>query len=446
MDNSFPGSSTVSTLEDQPPRNQTKQYRQHTPTRTHLRQQTVLHRQRAGKHCQLTFYASVRRERLSHSIPLPPHLLSAVKGSPSPNTTNLNLSTSYPSSTPSLTPNNRGFHSSTANSQYHTSHPSNNTASLEKILLCSPGKRDFSPITTHQSYTGQATVKMEDHKESPILPSIEKNDTSHEQSELLFSSPDKTITRPASPESIVIEAPKWDIMELKGAYDFSDSEWEMDPKASPTTLPQPAYQEEGNAQRVPQRVPFQPQEHRETSPAPVIDGAPRYGYSHHQPIYMTHFTATRTETIPKSTSMHNNRLYVRNTKSLKGYTNCLRREGAGKSLKDQHQERLEKCRIAVNRYRQRQRENIQLLELGLKESTKQNMDLRSQVNSLKSQVFDLKNEMLRHITCHDYLIEMYLDEMLDCMQQAGEDRQIGTPGAADASPWGIGFGFDGEVV
>ncbi|ORY08370.1 hypothetical protein BCR34DRAFT_13241 [Clohesyomyces aquaticus] len=72
------------------------------------------------------------------------------------------------------------------------------------------------------------------------------------------------------------------------------------------------------------------------------------------------------------------------------------------------QSHLEKNRVAAHKCRQRQKQSEKLLEQTAKEASFKNRNLKAQVNMLKEEVLELKNEVLRHAGCGFWAIDEYL--------------------------------------
>ncbi|OJK01980.1 hypothetical protein ASPACDRAFT_76443 [Aspergillus aculeatus ATCC 16872] len=86
----------------------------------------------------------------------------------------------------------------------------------------------------------------------------------------------------------------------------------------------------------------------------------------------------------------------------------------------EHQKRerfLERNRVAANKCRRKKKEHTRQLESRCMEVTQANSRLESEVSQLRSQILELKNELLRHSGCDDPAIKAHLARMVAHLSQ-----------------------------
>ncbi|RAL13099.1 bZIP transcription factor, partial [Aspergillus homomorphus CBS 101889] len=83
------------------------------------------------------------------------------------------------------------------------------------------------------------------------------------------------------------------------------------------------------------------------------------------------------------------------------------------TVKKQKRERfLERNRIAANKCRRKKKEHMRQLECKCLDVTQANTRLESEVSQLRSQILELKNELLQHSRCDDPGIKAHLARMV----------------------------------
>ncbi|PYI28143.1 hypothetical protein BP00DRAFT_271941 [Aspergillus indologenus CBS 114.80] len=100
------------------------------------------------------------------------------------------------------------------------------------------------------------------------------------------------------------------------------------------------------------------------------------------------------------------------------------------AVEQQKRERfLERNRVAANKCRRKKKEHTRQLESRCMEVTHANSRLESEVSQLRSQILELKNELLRHSGCDDPAIKAHLARMVAHLSQ----RSASVSGASEAS-------------
>ncbi|PYH81210.1 hypothetical protein BO82DRAFT_96500 [Aspergillus uvarum CBS 121591] len=100
------------------------------------------------------------------------------------------------------------------------------------------------------------------------------------------------------------------------------------------------------------------------------------------------------------------------------------------AVEQQKRERfLERNRVAANKCRRKKKEHTRQLESRCMEVTQANTRLESEVSQLRSQILELKNELLRHSGCDDPAIKAHLARMVAHLSQ----RSASVSGASEAS-------------
>ncbi|RAK75878.1 uncharacterized protein BO72DRAFT_155523 [Aspergillus fijiensis CBS 313.89] len=103
------------------------------------------------------------------------------------------------------------------------------------------------------------------------------------------------------------------------------------------------------------------------------------------------------------------------------------------AVEQQKRERfLERNRVAANKCRRKKKEHTRQLESRCMEVTQANSRLDSEVSQLRSQILELKNELLRHSGCDDPAIKAHLARMVAHLSQ----RSASVSGASESEGGG----------
>ncbi|RAH69853.1 bZIP transcription factor [Aspergillus aculeatinus CBS 121060] len=103
------------------------------------------------------------------------------------------------------------------------------------------------------------------------------------------------------------------------------------------------------------------------------------------------------------------------------------------AVEQQKRERfLERNRVAANKCRRKKKEHTRQLESRCMEVTQANSRLESEVSQLRSQILELKNELLRHSGCDDPAIKAHLARMVAHLSQ----RSASVSGASESEGGG----------
>ncbi|PYI14176.1 hypothetical protein BO99DRAFT_312785, partial [Aspergillus violaceofuscus CBS 115571] len=98
------------------------------------------------------------------------------------------------------------------------------------------------------------------------------------------------------------------------------------------------------------------------------------------------------------------------------------------AVEQQKRERfLERNRVAANKCRRKKKAHTRQLESRCMEVTQANSRLESDVSQLRSQILELKNELLRHSGCDDPAIKAHLARMVAHLSQ----RSASVSGASE---------------
>lgn len=134
-----------------------------------------------------------------------------------------------------------------------------------------------------------------------------------------------------------------------------------------------------------------------------------------------------------------------------------RRKASAIDQCEQQQERekrekfLERNRLAASKCRQKKKEHTKLLETRFREVSNKKGELESEIEHLRSEVLNLKNEMLRHAQCGDEAIKIHLAQMVRLITSKDTpNRDLVSPmrspeQMAASTPHGLSFGFDGPM-
>ncbi|OGM39898.1 bZIP transcription factor (Atf21) [Aspergillus bombycis] len=112
---------------------------------------------------------------------------------------------------------------------------------------------------------------------------------------------------------------------------------------------------------------------------------------------------------------------------------------------------LERNRLAASKCRQKKKEHTKLLETRYREVSSRKGELETEIEHLRSEVLNLKNEMLRHAQCGDEAIKLHLAQMVRMITSKDTpNRDLVSPRQSPeqntaATPHGLSFGFDGPM-
>ncbi|KNG79942.1 putative bZIP transcription factor (Atf21) [Aspergillus nomiae NRRL 13137] len=127
------------------------------------------------------------------------------------------------------------------------------------------------------------------------------------------------------------------------------------------------------------------------------------------------------------------------------------------ALDDPRQERakrekfLERNRLAASKCRQKKKEHTKHLEIRYREVSSRKSELEAEIEHLRGEVLNLKNEMLRHAQCGDEAIKLHLAQMVRMITSKDTPhRDVVSPVRSPeqhtaATPHGLSFGFDGPM-
>ncbi|RAL10930.1 bZIP transcription factor [Aspergillus homomorphus CBS 101889] len=106
-----------------------------------------------------------------------------------------------------------------------------------------------------------------------------------------------------------------------------------------------------------------------------------------------------------------------------------------RDMEQQKRERfLERNRVAANKCRRKKKEHTRQLESRCMDVTQANSALESEVGQLRSQILELKNELLKHSNCDDPAIKAHLARMVASLSKRSVSVSAPSSAGDDAPP------------
>lgn len=97
------------------------------------------------------------------------------------------------------------------------------------------------------------------------------------------------------------------------------------------------------------------------------------------------------------------------------------------------QEHLERNRLAANKCRQKKKERMRLIESRCKEESEKKCQLGSEISSLRCQILDLKNEVLKHAHCADGRVGSQLAHMMKQVMHINNPKVLKSTNSVEAA-------------